>query len=112
QASPAAGALEAFPVTLSDAARAARITDSQPKKPTGRPELTEAAIGRAAVALVPSPVPSVAAPGAARITASQPKKSTGRPELTEAAIVVAGGRGTSGDFAPVEEFADSLGAAG
>ena len=68
-ASPAAGAVEAFAVTLSDAAKAARITDSQPKK------------------------------------------STGRPELTEAALVVAGGRGTSGDFSPVEEFADSLGAA-
>ena len=33
------------------------------------------------------------------------------PELTEAAIVVSGGRGTGGDFGPVEEFADSLGAA-
>ena len=69
EASPAAGALEPFAVTLSDAAKAARITDSQPKK------------------------------------------ATGRPELTEAAIVVSGGRGTAGDFAPVEEFADSLGAA-
>ena len=69
EASPAAGAVEAFAVTLSDAARAARITDSQPKQ------------------------------------------ATGRPELTEAAIVVAGGRGTGGDFNPVEEFADSLGAA-
>ena len=69
EASPAAGALEAFAVTLSDAAKAARITDSQPKK------------------------------------------ATGRPELTEAAIVVSGGRGTAGDFGPVEEFADSLGAA-
>ena len=48
---------------------------------------------------------------AARITDSQPKQATGRPELTEAAIVVAGGRGTGGDFNPVEEFADSLGAA-
>ena len=69
EASPAAGAVEAFTVTLSDTARAARITDSQPKK------------------------------------------ATGRPELTEAAIVVSGGRGTGGDFSPVEEFADSLGAA-
>ncbi|GAA5150240.1 electron transfer flavoprotein subunit alpha/FixB family protein [Nocardioides marinquilinus] len=48
---------------------------------------------------------------AAQIVASQPRKSTGRPELTEAAIVVAGGRGTGGDFAPVEGFADALGAA-
>jgi electron transfer flavoprotein alpha subunit len=47
----------------------------------------------------------------AQIVASQPRKSTGRPELTEAAIVVSGGRGTGGNFEPVENFADSLGAA-
>ena len=48
---------------------------------------------------------------AAKITASEPRKASGRPELTEAAIVVAGGRGTGGNFEPVESFADSLGAA-
>ncbi len=69
EASPAAGAVEAFAVTVSDAAKTARITDTQPKA------------------------------------------ATGRPELTEAAIVVAGGRGTGGDFGPVEAFADALGAA-
>jgi electron transfer flavoprotein alpha subunit len=47
----------------------------------------------------------------AQIVASQPRESTGRPELTEAAIVVSGGRGTGGNFEPVENFADSLGAA-
>ncbi len=47
----------------------------------------------------------------ARVTASEPRKASGRPDLTEAAIVVSGGRGTGGDFAPVEGFADSLGAA-
>lgn len=47
----------------------------------------------------------------AQIVASQERKATGRPELTEAAIVVAGGRGTGGDFEPIEKFADSLGAA-
>jgi electron transfer flavoprotein alpha subunit len=47
----------------------------------------------------------------ARITASEPRKSSGRPELTEAAIVVSGGRGTGGNFEPVEQFADALGAA-
>ncbi len=69
EAAPEAAAVEAVEVTISDAAKAARITDAQPKK------------------------------------------ATGRPELTEAAIVVSGGRGTGGDFGPVEEFADSLGAA-
>ncbi|GAB4084756.1 electron transfer flavoprotein subunit alpha/FixB family protein [Myceligenerans cantabricum] len=34
-----------------------------------------------------------------------------RPALDEAAIVVAGGRGTGGDFAPVTDLADALGAA-
>jgi electron transfer flavoprotein alpha subunit len=48
---------------------------------------------------------------AAKIVASEPRKATGRPELTEAAIVVAGGRGTGGNFEPIEQFADSLGAA-
>ncbi|MDP9220877.1 MAG: electron transfer flavoprotein subunit alpha/FixB family protein [Actinomycetota bacterium] len=47
----------------------------------------------------------------ARITERKPREKTGRPELTEAAIVVSGGRGTGGDFSPVEGFADSLGAA-
>ncbi len=47
----------------------------------------------------------------AQIVASQPRKATGRPELTEAAIVVAGGRGTGGDFASVEGLADALGGA-
>ena len=48
---------------------------------------------------------------AAKVTASEPRKSSGRPELTEAAMVVAGGRGTGGNFEPVEAFADALGAA-
>ncbi len=47
----------------------------------------------------------------AQIVASEPRRSTGRPELTEAAIVVAGGRGTGGNFDPVDALADSLGAA-
>ena len=47
----------------------------------------------------------------AQIVASQPRKASGRPDLNEAAIVVSGGRGTGGDFTPIEEFADALGAA-
>jgi electron transfer flavoprotein alpha subunit len=47
----------------------------------------------------------------ARIVDRQPRQATGRPELTEAAIVVAGGRGTGGNFEPVEALADALGAA-
>jgi len=47
----------------------------------------------------------------ATISTSQPPVKGGRPELTEANIVVSGGRGTDGNFVPVEAFADSLGAA-
>jgi len=53
---------------------------------------------------------SEAAKGA-QIVATQPRKASGRPDLNEAAIVVSGGRGTGGDFTPIEEFADSLGGA-
>lgn len=47
----------------------------------------------------------------AAITASTPRVAGGRPEVSEARVVVSGGRGTDGDFAPVEELADALGAA-
>ena len=69
EAAPAAAADEAFEPAISDAAKAARITDRKPRE------------------------------------------KTGRPDLTEAAFVVSGGRGTIGDFGPVEAFADALGAA-
>ena len=48
---------------------------------------------------------------AVTITETRPRAKSGRPELTEAAIVVSGGRGTGGDFAAVEAFADAVGAA-
>lgn len=38
-------------------------------------------------------------------------RDANRPTLEEAAVVVAGGRGTEGDFGPVQDFADALGAA-
>jgi electron transfer flavoprotein alpha subunit len=47
----------------------------------------------------------------AKVVERRPKEKTGRPDLAEAAIVVSGGRGTNGDFAPVEALADALGAA-
>jgi electron transfer flavoprotein alpha subunit len=47
----------------------------------------------------------------ATVSSSQPPVKGGRPELTEANVVVSGGRGTDGNFTPVEAFADSLGAA-
>jgi len=68
----------------------------------------------------PAPAPSSPATGtvevpvvaaAARVTAREQKVASGRPDLTDARIVVAGGRGMDGDFGPVEELADALGAA-
>jgi len=45
------------------------------------------------------------------ISGSQPPVKGGRPDLTEAKIVVSGGRGTNGNFAEVEAFADLVGGA-
>ena len=45
------------------------------------------------------------------ITSATPVVKGGRPDLTEASVVVSGGRGTNGDFKPVEALADALGAA-
>ncbi|HEY8752317.1 MAG TPA: electron transfer flavoprotein subunit alpha/FixB family protein [Arthrobacter sp.] len=56
-------------------------------------------------------VPADGAATAARITAREQKAPSGRPDLAEARIVVAGGRGVDGDFGPVEQLADALGAA-
>jgi electron transfer flavoprotein alpha subunit len=47
----------------------------------------------------------------ARIVRVDPRPASGRPDLSGAAVVVSGGRGTGGDFGPVEQLADSLGAA-
>ena len=88
----------------------ARVTRGTPivtvKPNSATPEKAE---GAAQVESVSVPISDSAR--AAQITDRQPRTKTGRPELTEAAIVVSGGRGTGGDFAPVEAFADSLGAA-
>jgi electron transfer flavoprotein alpha subunit len=67
----------------------------------------------APVATEVDPLP-VDLPGTAGVvvTSREAKERTsGRPTLEEAAVVVAGGRGTGGDFGPVEEFADAVGAA-
>jgi|SRR5690625_277181 len=69
----------------------------------------EAVSGAGAVEEVTAEVSDAAK--SVRIVETKPKEATGRPELTEAAIVVSGGRGTGGDFSPVEGLADALGAA-
>ena len=52
------------------------------------------------------PVATDAPVAAARITGRVDKPASGRPELTEARVIVAGGRGVEGNFAPLEELAD------
>jgi electron transfer flavoprotein alpha subunit len=88
----------------------AKVTKGTPiitvKPNSAAPEETEGAAAQEAFTATVSE-----AAKAAKITSSEPRKASGRPELTEAAIVVAGGRGTGGNFDPVEGFADSLGAA-
>jgi electron transfer flavoprotein alpha subunit len=56
-------------------------------------------------------LPADALVNSARIASRSEKPVSGRPDLSEARIVVAGGRGVDGDFGPVEELADALGAA-
>ncbi len=56
-------------------------------------------------------VPETATAASARITERREKPASGRPDLADARIVVAGGRGVDGNFGPVEDLADALGAA-
>ncbi len=88
----------------------AKVTQGTPiitvKPNAATPEETAGAAAVSEVAVTVSDAAKTA-----QIIASQPRQATGRPELTEAAIVVSGGRGTGGNFEPVEALADSLGAA-
>jgi electron transfer flavoprotein alpha subunit len=77
----------------------ANTVDPEPATAPGTPETVT----------VDAPADATAA--AARITSREQKVASGRPDLTDARIVVAGGRGLDGDFGPVEELADALGAA-
>lgn len=65
--------------------------------------------GAGPVELYPLPIEAPAA--AARLLARTPISAGGRPDLETADVVVAGGRGTEGDFTAVEQLADALGAA-
>ncbi len=88
----------------------ARVTRGTPiialKANSANPEPAD---GAGVVEAVSPTVPDAAR--GAEIVGVEPKAATGRPELEQASIVVAGGRGTGGDFDPVERMADALGAA-
>lgn len=52
-----------------------------------------------------------AAEPTARVTGREERPASGRPSLTDARVIVSGGRGTNGDFGPIEALADELGGA-
>ncbi|MFC6713260.1 electron transfer flavoprotein subunit alpha/FixB family protein [Branchiibius cervicis] len=78
---------------------------------TVKPNVAPPQASQASATVVPVELTVSDAAKGTKIVKVEPKAKSGRPELTEAAIVVSGGRGTGGDFAPVEAFADVLGAA-
>ena len=55
--------------------------------------------------------PAVPTDARVRVVERTDRPSSGRPDVGEAQVVVVGGRGTQGDFAPVEDLADALGGA-
>ena len=88
----------------------ARVTHGVPVI-TVKPNAVTPEPAPVATTVEPVPVTISDAARTARIVSVEPKPASGRPGLTEAAVVVSGGRGTGGDFGPVEELADALGAA-
>ncbi len=77
---------------------------------TVRPTEFPASAADGAGSVVDAPVAVDAAALQTRYVSFEEVKSA-RPELTEARAIVSGGRGTKGDFKPVEALADALGAA-
>jgi len=77
------------------------------------PEPTEAAVETTVegFAVVPSALAKAGVPTSREVHTVDHGDGPARPALAEAAVVVAGGRGTFGDFTPVEDLADALGAA-
>ncbi len=78
-----------------------------------KPHSGESAPAASPTAPVVEAVPVTFGPGARAVRVverTEHHTAGGRPDLTEARAVVVGGRGTEGDFTPVEDLADALGA--
>lgn len=71
----------------------------------------EAVDGAAVPAVVAHDVAVVGGTHGAEVLERTERPVSERPSLTEAQVVVVGGRGTNGDFSPVEDLADALGGA-
>jgi len=93
-------------MTTARATTPVAVLTVKPNSVTPEPAVTGTAPQATAVE-----IPDTATAASARITARSEKPASGRPELSEARIVVAGGRGVDGDFGPLEDLADALGAA-
>ena len=78
---------------------------------TVRPSSIEPELGSSTPAIEKVDISIAENDKAVSITSVEPPVKGGRPDLTEAKIVVSGGRGTNGNFAEVEAFADLLGGA-
>ncbi len=85
---------------------------SDPAVVTVRANAVAAEPAETATAATVEPLPvEVHTPQVTVVERTPKERTVGRPTLEEAAVVVAGGRGTNGDFGPVNELAEALGAA-
>ncbi|MDO5493087.1 MAG: electron transfer flavoprotein subunit alpha/FixB family protein [Nesterenkonia sp.] len=87
----------------------AQVT-SGPAVITVRPNSVEAALSAGAAPEVTA-LPVSASSSGVEVLGRTELEASERPALTEARVVVAGGRGMDGNFGPLEELADELGAA-
>ncbi|MCW4464374.1 electron transfer flavoprotein subunit alpha/FixB family protein [Glutamicibacter sp. MNS18] len=78
---------------------------------TVKPNSVEDAPAGGESAAVVEPLEVAAYASRLQVVGREEKPASGRPSLGEARIVVSGGRGVDGDFSPVEDLADALGAA-